>query len=511
MSGNIHKVAKNAATLYLRAAVSLLIQLAAVRYLLKYLGEESYGLYGLIGSIVFIAESLRSIFTASLQRFYNIESGSGNTLKLRDIFNVGHRLITLISLTAVVIIIVGGLIAIPYLNIPTKLQNAGRIVLILSAITLGSNLLNTVYDAVLIANEKFNYIASISIGQSVLKLVSVLALVYFPTERVEWYSLFILIVSLSALFCSSLLCRRHYKKIVSIAMISDKSLYKEIGLFAVYKGLGSIATSIQSGGINVLLNIFGGLVVNTARTISYQVISAVNILVWNLVTGFSPRCISLYGEGNYTEFYKMLYLMIKSSLTINVTLGFLISAFISPILRIWLGEIPPYAPSFIRIIFLFYIVRAIQDGLDLLFTTIGRIKEFQYIISITQIISIIIGWFFLWLGFPYYSVFVVMTFMECLCILLGLYYSQKLCEFNVAYFFRTILIPLAILLIILSTVLAFTHTYISEMSNLFFVIMLGILYLIISALLSIYILFGKDMTGHLLKIAISHLRIKANM
>lgn len=502
MSNNIRRVAKNTAALYLRASASLIIQLVAVKYLLRYLGEESYGLYGLIGSIVLIAESLRGVFSTSLQRFINVESGKKDISRLRDIFNVGLRLITIVAISSILVVIIGGLIAIPYLNIPSELHHAAYIILIFSTLTLGVNLITTVYDAVLIAYEKFNYVAFLSIGQSILKFASVLVLIFFSSERVEWYSLFIFLTSFITLIICIYLCKKYYRNIISFSPVLDKKLYKEIGSFTGYKVVGSTCTSIQNAGINVLLNIFGNLMVNTARTISYQIISAVNILVWNIVTGFSPRCISLYGEGNYHEFSKMLYLMTKTTLTINIILGFTVSVFACPILNIWLGYIPPYTPWFIRIIFIYYIVRAIQDGLDLLFTATGNIKEFQYTISLTQMASIIIGGITLWLGFSYYSVFLVMVILECFCVLIGLYYSNKKFHLNILYFSKIILIPLAISLVILGAIFTLTYNYISAISSLPLIMLLVIIYLFFSGLLTIYIFFGKNAIRLLIKKAL---------
>jgi hypothetical protein len=194
--------------------------------------------------------------------------------------------------------------------------------------------------------------------------------------------------------------------------------------------------------------------------------------------------------------------MTKTTLTINIILGFTVSVFACPILNIWLGYIPPYTPWFIRIIFIYYIVRAIQDGLDLLFTATGNIKEFQYTISLTQMASIIIGGITLWLGFSYYSVFLVMVILECFCVLIGLYYSNKKFHLNILYFSKIILIPLAISLVILGAIFTLTYNYISAISSLPLIMLLVIIYLFFSGLLTIYIFFGKNAIRLLIKKAL---------
>ena len=118
MSSSNSGLARNAIFLYCRSIVSLLISLISVRFLLKYLGIDDYGLYGLIGSIVGIVETLKGLLSSSLQRFINISRGTNNHDSILDIFNVGLRLHIGFALFLISISLIAGLIFIPILNIP---------------------------------------------------------------------------------------------------------------------------------------------------------------------------------------------------------------------------------------------------------------------------------------------------------------------------------------------------------------------------------------------------------
>lgn len=491
MASNEKRIVKNAGALYLRTALSIIIQLFAVRYLLKYLGVESYGLYGLVGSIVIIAENVVGQFSTTIQRFINIELGKNNPAGLKEIYNTSLRIVGVMAVIGMSLVIVVGLCILPFLKIPDHLQISARLILLFSSITLGLHLFNTVYSGIIIAFERFFFSAMVGIGQNIFKFISVLCLIFFSYERVVWYAVFVMIAAGGVILVNWIFCRINFSSVITLAKVENKSYYKEIFSFASFRMFGTISTSIQTSGIDFLLNLFGGLVVNTARTIAYQVINAVNILVWNLYTGFSPRCITVYGEGRFDEFNRLVFLMMKCNLLINITLGFVISVFVEPILKIWLGEIPPYTPWFIRIIFLYFIVRVIQDALDLIFTAIGRIKQFQTYLGISQIVSVFIGGIFLWKGAPYYFIFVSMTIMEMLFVIVSLELAHRLCQFDVRQFIRKIFIPASIYLAIIIAIFIVTPTSIKNESHFLLLSTYLIVALIVSFSLGCFILFGK--------------------
>lgn len=80
---------RNTVFLYLREGFSLIISLLTSRILLKELGADDYGLYGLVGSILTIFSAIRILFSSSIQRFINLEKGAGNVENISKIFSIG--------------------------------------------------------------------------------------------------------------------------------------------------------------------------------------------------------------------------------------------------------------------------------------------------------------------------------------------------------------------------------------------------------------------------------------
>ena len=70
---NTKRIAKNTIVLYIRMIVVLLITLYTSRVVLKALGVDDFGLYGVIGGVVGLFAFFKTSMGKATQRFLNIE------------------------------------------------------------------------------------------------------------------------------------------------------------------------------------------------------------------------------------------------------------------------------------------------------------------------------------------------------------------------------------------------------------------------------------------------------
>ena len=503
---NTKQISKNALFLYLRTGVSIIIQLIAVRYLLKYLGEDGYGLYGLIGSIVAILSSMRGLLSSSVQRFFNIAIGRKQDDVICDIFNASLIIHVIIGLILAIGTLVMGLVLMPHLSIPTSYQSQAIWVLIFSALTMAVDVVSVPYSALLIAFERFNIYAFLSIIESVLKLGIVLILIIFPTGRVAIYAALLCGVAFIMRLAYVTAVKHKFRNLVKICKLKNTKLLKELSVFAGYKGIGTVANAIQNSGINFILNIFGGLIVNTARTISHQVLSAVNVLVWNINAAFVPRIITLYGENKIQEYTNLVISMTKFTFFINIVTGFSISILIHPILNFWLGTIPPYTSGFIVLVFYYAIGRSLIDGIDAVFSAEGKVKEFQFLILGCMIVTLAGSWLMLKLGYSFYIAFSIMGITE-LTTSIGCYMlASKITSFNVKRIAREVLIPAGVLIIVYTIVGLVLGSIIPSSLNIFSLIMLFVTSMTSCGFCTVICLLNKKERHSLLKFIIRKYR-----
>lgn len=406
---NKKKIATNAIYMYIRSLVSMVIMLYSSRVVIQNLGVEDYGVYNLVGSIVAMFTSLKVVFTSATQRFLNYEKGHGDIVRQSNIFRASKRLHYWMSIIFFILVEIVGIIMIKYsLNIPaSKIADAYYILQcsILSTIIM---IITVPYNAVIVANEKFEAFTYISILEYALQLGAAFAVAYIPNHKLIWYGILILVIAISVRLINWIYC---YKKFEECRIKSniDKSLYKEIGIFAGWNFLGNFAISIYNEGINVVLNLFGGIVANAARAISQNVYRGLASISENALTAFAPQATQQYAAKDYHKFYDLIYSSTRIISCLYIIVAIPIFIFTPFVLEIWLGEIPEYTVSFVRAILLYGYTRVFHAPLDLCFKCYGQLKHYQIIEICCLLPSLPLAYALLKLGLPYYWVFIAMS------------------------------------------------------------------------------------------------------
>jgi O-antigen/teichoic acid export membrane protein len=412
------------------------------------LGVESYGLYGLIGSILTIFSSFQSLFASSIQRFINV-SRNNSPEEINKIFSIGLKIQVWLAILFFVGVDIVGLITIPHLNIPAESVIPSYWILQMTLFTSVATIITVPYNAMIIAYEKFTAYAVLSIIESILKLIVVILLLWNPFNRVVYYSLLMLILSLIMRSLNYLYCRSNFGEIVTYISYKDKPLMKKMMQFAGWQFIGSTGYSLSMTGINFVLNIFGGLVVNAARSISNQVHGFISPFIGELNTGFRPRCMMLYKEGLMKEFYDLFYLSTRMNYLVTslVTFPFIIMA--PQILRLWLGDIPEYSVEFVRAILLFSLLRSVIGPIDTLFMASGKIAAYHIVNIFTMSLSLPISCLGLYLGMPYYGAILMLSVSNVLQIISILILAKYQLGIELMLYVRNVLARLLISLLFL--------------------------------------------------------------
>ena len=170
------RLAKNTAFMYGRMIFLMALSFYTSRVVLQQLGVSDYGIYNVVGSVVAMFSSLRTIFATSTQRFLNYEMGANNG-KMDLVFSISTIVNLIIGLSFIILVEVVGLW---FLNTsfnadPDRLF-AAHWVLHMSILTAFLSIMTTPYDAVIIAHERMDFYAYMSIVEGILKLLIVFLL-----------------------------------------------------------------------------------------------------------------------------------------------------------------------------------------------------------------------------------------------------------------------------------------------------------------------------------------------
>ena len=388
MDSRSKTIAKNTLYLYIRTAITMLISLYTSRVILNALGETDFGIYNLVGGVVVLFSFINTALVASTQRFLNFEIGSKNEEGVGHVFSIS---IVAHLIVAVIIVFLAETIGLWLMenkvNIPLEKKGIAMIVYQLSIVTTVSSIIRCPYNASIIAYEKMSFFAWISIVEAIFKLLVALIIEYDKKDRLLAYAILMLGISIIITIIYWAYCQKKLEEI-RFRLVKDYKLLKEMLLFSIWNLLGNAANVGVNQGLGIILNIFYGVLVNTAIGISNQISALASAFVSNFQTAFMPQITKSYASGDSTY---LNTLIIKSSI-ISFLLVYIISIPLYSscgfVLKIWLGMVPEYSVEFTRVILLCTMIEALSGPLWMAVHATGNIKTYQIVISITLLSSL---------------------------------------------------------------------------------------------------------------------------
>lgn len=411
---NSKRLAKNTVAMYFRMALLMLISLYTSRVILQKIGVTDYGIYNLVGSIVLMFNSLKSVFAGSTQRFLNYEMGRGNHVKLKLVFNLSIVINLFISLILVIgVESVGMWFMETKINVDPSRLYAAKWVFQFSILSMVVSLLTNSFNACIIAHERMDFYAYISIVEGLLKLGICYMLSMFLWDRLIFYGFLMLLVHVVVLLACYIFCRLNFEE-CRFTRIWDKSYLKNMTIFAGWAFFGNTSFALTQNGLNMILNVFGGPIVNAARGIAYQVSTALHGFVSNLIIVIKPFAIKTYASGEFEKSMKVLYLSTKLFFFIQLTIVICFTYLTTQIVELWLGSIPEYSVIFINLVLIHSLVKSLHSPIDMIYSAEGKLKYYQIVEGIILALPIPLSYLALEYGAPYSSVFCIVILCEVL-------------------------------------------------------------------------------------------------
>lgn len=439
---NNKRVAKNTLFLYFRMILIMLVTLYTSRVVLAQLGIKDYGIYNVVGGVVTMFAFLNNCMTTSTQRFMTFELGKGNMPRLKDVFAVSLNIHIGIGIAIVVLAETIGLWFVNYkLVIPADRLVAANWVFQFAILSFCVNVIQVPYNAVLIAHEKMSVYAYISIIEAFLKLGIVYLLSISPFDKLIVYGVLIFAVQLLIRCIYQIYCRRHYEE-SRFRLFWNKKLYQEMSGFAGWNLFGSLAWMLRDQGLNIVLNLFFGPVINAARGVAAQVSNAVMNFISNFQVALNPQITKNYANGNITEMEKLTYLGIKFSYIILFFLAFPLSLNINYVLHLWLVEVPDYSALFIILIMVDSMVGNLF-GVPLMtsLSATGKIRNYQIVVSMIILLIVPVGYVALRLGCDAPSVFYITIVFTAISGFARFLFCRKQIGYSLRTMTKSVLLP----------------------------------------------------------------------
>ena len=385
---NNKRIAKNTALLYVRMLFLMAVSLYTSREVLRILGVEDFGIYNVVGGLVLMFGFLNSAMTAAVQRYISFELGRGISERLHTIFCMAvmiHLVLALVSLLLAGV--AGGYILYAYLNIPPERFHAACVVFLCSLLSFGVTIVQVPYMASIIAHEKMGVYAAGTIMDSCAKLGGIIALGFFPGDKLIWYGVVLLSISVAVALFYRIYCITHFEE-CRFRRKWDKSLFKEMFAYSGWSLFGGVASVIPPQGVNMLLNVFFGPAVNAARGIAYQVNAAVSSLYSSFTQAVNPQIVKQYSGGNLEYMHQLIFRSCRFTYLLVWLLACPILLETEQILRLWLHTVPAHAVVFCRLILVSTLIDSLATPLIPAVQATGRIRNYQVLVSCLLLLNL---------------------------------------------------------------------------------------------------------------------------
>lgn len=373
----------------------LIVSLYTSRVVLNTLGVIDYGIFNVVGGVIAMLGFLTGSLAGASSRFITFDLGQGDIDNMKRTFG---NIKSIHYILAGVILFLGETVGLWFmttkLQIPLERTTAAFWVYQFSIFSSIMAVISVPYNSTIIAHEKMSAFAFITLADVILKLLIVYFLNVISYDKLIIYAFLIFCIQLFDQIVYIFYCSKHFEETKSKCCY-DKTLFREIFIYAGWTMNGNLAVVGYTQGLNVLLNMFFGPAVNTARGIAVQVQGVCQQFCGNFQMALNPQLTKSYAKGDITSMHSLLIKSSKFSFYILYIIAVPLMFEANLVLKLWLGIVPEHTVYFLRLILVVGLLYTIANPIIVSVHATGKLKKFQIIEGTMLLMIVPIAYFLL--------------------------------------------------------------------------------------------------------------------
>ena len=364
------------------------VNLYASRIVLSTLGVVDFGLNNVVGGVIAMLGFLTGSLGSASSRYITYNLGKGDMIVMKKTFG---NILSIHFILAAVVFVLGETLGLWFmstqLQIPPERFMAAMWVYQFSIFSSILAVVSVPYNAVIVAHERMSAFAYISIADAVLKLLIVYLLVFIPYDKLIVYAILLFCIQAFDRIVYGVYCSRNFEE-AKTHPAYDNKLFREIFIYAGWAMNGHLAVICYTQGLNILLNIFFGPVVNAARGIAVQVQNVCQQFCLNFQIALNPQLTKSYAQDDLENMHRLLVKSSKFSFYILFLIVLPLMFEAEFVLKLWLGVVPEYTVNFLRLILIVGLLYTLSNPIKVSVHATGKLKRFQ-IIEGTMLLTIV--------------------------------------------------------------------------------------------------------------------------
>lgn len=478
------QIAKNTAFLYLRMILVLFVSLYTTRVVLNALGVIDYGINNVVAGFVSMFTFLNTSMANGIQRFYNFTLGKKTEGNITSVYNTAFQIQAVLAFIILLLLETVGLwYMYNEMQIPAERFGTALWVFQFAVASTVLLIMQAPYASAVMAYEKMNYYAYVGIFEVLIKLLIAYLLTKSNSDRLLLYGFLHFVTSLIQFLMYYIYAKVQFKDL-KFEFALHKDLFKPMLSFSGWNIFGSFAYMLKGQGLNLLLNSFFGVVVNSARGVSNMIMSALQGFQSNVVIAFRPQIVKSYAAGNYQHVKTLFYSLSKISFLMLTILSAPVILELDYILKIWLGDtIPEYTKSFTVLILFNMIISSLNTPLSQVVHATGKMKTYQLSTSIIVCSIVPVSWVFLKFGCAPNSVYFTSLGITAVNQIVCNIIVKKIFPYSLREYIKNVIIPCVIFIF---TTLAIPYLVIKQFDESFIRLVITLIITVFTAILSAY-------------------------
>lgn len=459
---NYQRIAKNTLLLYLRTGITMAVSLYTSRIVLSALGIEDFGIWCVVGGIASMFLFIKESLSASVGRFLTFAIGTKNQQEINKAYSTSIIIHVIFAIAIVILCESIGLWFLKEkLSIPEGKMWLAYWVFHISVASTFLSIVSVPFHSSLISYERMDIYAYIGLWDAFIKLVIAYVITVVSNDRLLVYGILILASSILTTIFVITYVHHSFPK-MRYYRVRERRMYTSVFSFAGWSLMGNVAYMSYTQGLNMIINMFFGPVVNAARGVSSQIEQSVRTFVVNFQVAANPQIIKNCANKDWESMHQLMYRSSKFSAYLLFLFSLPIVLEIDTILRLWLNEVPEYTAIFCRIMFGIIMLETISNSLMVGVSAQGDIKKYQLVVSSILLTILPISYIALSLGYGPDSVFIIYFIVEIFACIARLLIAREKIHVPVRLFFTKVIIVVSYTIIVGSFLPTILHIMLPE-------------------------------------------------
>jgi O-antigen/teichoic acid export membrane protein len=447
-SENNKRIAKNTLYLYFRSILTLGVGLYTSREVLAQLGISDYGIYNVVGGIIVLFSFIQTAMGNATMRFFTFDLGLGDFEKLKKTFSLS---IVIHIFTVFVILILGETIGLWLLNtqlvIPAERVGAANFVYQFSVISACIGIWQIPYIAAITAHERMKIFAYAGLADAGFKLAVAIALGFAPIDKLKFYSILLFAIYIVMAAFYQIYCHKNFKETHFKWFWDNKMFLERLG-FSGWTTLSGIAHVASLQGVNMIVNLFYGVLANAAIGVMTTVLNAAGQFSTNIAMAFNPQITKACAKDDFGTLHELMFRSCKFLFLLCFMIAIPLVINMDIILHLWLKEVPLYAVILCQIRLLEWCICMVQHPYSTAIYASGDIKRFIVVDSILVIAIFFIVWFLFSIEISIIAVPCAHLVINCIRSMNMFFMARDLVNISIRKLLTRVILPLFAVVII---------------------------------------------------------------